>query len=237
MNKRRLVLFCTTLSAIIAVNSAGQSLNWEAPETADDLINPFVEKLPSIQLGQNLYTENCFLCHGLDGKGETEYSKELLRPSGDLTNTKNQTQSDGALFWKISEGRAPMLAYKYALSKEQRWALVNYLRKLGNAKNINKEVIPIKSSKDTVLLAENKTESINTILDTIKIENAKDSIQQTSPSKDISLKKSRNKDKNKGFEFPKLSFAETFLFIGFAFGFGVILMLILVLNKINSIKR
>src|SRR5690606_20950235 len=38
-------------------------------------------------------------------------------------------------FWKISEGRGAMPAYKASLTDEQRWQLVAYLRTLYDAKN------------------------------------------------------------------------------------------------------
>jgi mono/diheme cytochrome c family protein len=43
-------------------------------------------------------------------------------------------QTDGALYWKISNGRGNMPPYKEALSDEQRWQLVVYLRELGKDK-------------------------------------------------------------------------------------------------------
>ena len=36
--------------------------------------------------------------------------------------------TDGEIFWKISEGRAPMPGFKKQLSEEDRWQLVHYLR-------------------------------------------------------------------------------------------------------------
>ena len=41
-------------------------------------------------------------------------------------------QSDGALFWKLTEGKAPMPAYDKTLSETDRWQVINYLRTLGN---------------------------------------------------------------------------------------------------------
>ena len=45
-----------------------------------------------------------------------------------LTNPEIWRQSDGALFWKISTGRADMPGFEDMLSEEQRWHVVNYLR-------------------------------------------------------------------------------------------------------------
>ncbi|NOY46809.1 MAG: cytochrome c [Chlorobi bacterium] len=39
-------------------------------------------------------------------------------------------QTDGALFWKLTEGKPPMASYKDLLSENQRWKLISYIRTL-----------------------------------------------------------------------------------------------------------
>jgi mono/diheme cytochrome c family protein len=41
-----------------------------------------------------------------------------------------QQQSDGALFYKITEGRGPMPSFKTTLTEQQRWDVVNHIRTL-----------------------------------------------------------------------------------------------------------
>ncbi|MGB7228444.1 MAG: cytochrome c, partial [Candidatus Acidiferrales bacterium] len=38
------------------------------------------------------------------------------------------SMSDGEIFWKVSNGRKPMPAFKKRLSDAQRWELVNLIR-------------------------------------------------------------------------------------------------------------
>ena len=38
--------------------------------------------------------------------------------------------SDGALFWKITQGRPPMTSFRTLLTDDQRWQVVNYIRTL-----------------------------------------------------------------------------------------------------------
>ena len=55
-----------------------------------------------------------------------------LKPRpGNFTKDAVQLQTDGAIYWKMTEGRAPMASYKTALTEQQRWQLVNYIRQLG----------------------------------------------------------------------------------------------------------
>jgi hypothetical protein len=39
-------------------------------------------------------------------------------------------QSDGELFWKLSNGKGMMVPYKHSLNEEMRWQLINYIRTL-----------------------------------------------------------------------------------------------------------
>ena len=43
---------------------------------------------------------------------------------------KFKKESDGVIFWKITNGKAPMAAYEELLTEDQRWQLVNYIREL-----------------------------------------------------------------------------------------------------------
>ncbi len=51
------------------------------------------------------------------------------RPAN-LTTSSVQSQTDGALFWKLSTGRTPTASRKEILNENQRWEIVNYIRKL-----------------------------------------------------------------------------------------------------------
>ena len=46
------------------------------------------------------------------------------------------SQSDGALFWKIIHGRGPMPAWEGAFPDEQLWQLIDYVRTLAPKKDL-----------------------------------------------------------------------------------------------------
>jgi hypothetical protein len=52
--------------------------------------------------------------------------------SADLTSPEAQNQTDGALFWKIAQGKAPMPSFADTLTAHQGWDLVNYIRTLAS---------------------------------------------------------------------------------------------------------
>jgi len=103
---------------------------WQAPPEADKLVNPFKGDPASVKLGEKIYKTMCASCHGKTGKGDVPAMQAMNPKPTNLTSDAVQQQTDGAIFWKISEGRGLMAAYKNMLSEEERWALVNYIRTL-----------------------------------------------------------------------------------------------------------
>lgn len=72
----------------------------------------------------------CVICHGDKGKGNGAAGVSLTpRPANFLAITVRH-ESDGAIFWKLSEGNPPMASYKTLLTETQRWQLVLFIRQL-----------------------------------------------------------------------------------------------------------
>lgn len=103
---------------------------WIAPESADKIQNPIVSDVTSIKSGEKIFQSLCWSCHGKGGKGDGPVANSLTPKPGNLTSEGSQSQSDGAIFWKITEGRGAMSSYKSSLTTKQRWQLVNYIRTL-----------------------------------------------------------------------------------------------------------
>lgn len=104
--------------------------NWDAPESADTLVNPVKNDARATASGKKLFNSLCTVCHGTKGKGDGMAGAGLNPKPSNLTSEPVQSQTDGAIFWKITEGRSPMASYGHSLSEDQRWALVNYIRTL-----------------------------------------------------------------------------------------------------------
>ena len=103
---------------------------WNAPERAAQRSNPVLATDAAVERGQMLFHQSCELCHGPKGKGNGPMSTSLPVKPADLTSDHVQSQSDGALFWKILSGRGMMPTTQATHSDEQRWALVDYIRTL-----------------------------------------------------------------------------------------------------------
>jgi mono/diheme cytochrome c family protein len=106
--------------------------NWAVPSDANNLANPLKDIVKATRQGKGIFQEQCFTCHGNYGKGNGPVAVSLNPKPADLTSSKVQSQSDGAIFWEITNGKSPMPAFKNALTRDQRWALVTYIRSLPN---------------------------------------------------------------------------------------------------------
>jgi mono/diheme cytochrome c family protein len=118
--------------ALLFVGSAlsQHSAPWNAPESAKTQKNPFPSDKSSIIRGMNSYNIECARCHGEKGRGDGPAAARFDREIPDLTVENVQNQPDGELYWKISEGRRPMPYKKKALTDDQRWDVINYIRSL-----------------------------------------------------------------------------------------------------------
>jgi len=101
---------------------------WTAPPTAAQLKNPLPREDKILKAGRELYLDRCSDCHGDKGKGNGSGAADLEKQPTNFTDTKVHQQSDGELFWKITQGHRPMPGYGKKLTEEQRWQLVHFLR-------------------------------------------------------------------------------------------------------------
>jgi mono/diheme cytochrome c family protein len=122
------ILFMSSTNTNSHPNASG-GVNWIAPAWADTIKNPMKGNLKSVADGKKMYVKNCVVCHGDKGKGDGVAAAGLTPKPADHSSAKIQKQSDGALYWKLSNGRSPMPGYG-SLTAVQRWDLVNYVRTL-----------------------------------------------------------------------------------------------------------
>ena len=128
--------------------------HWQAPDEARQLQNPLNETAEVINKGQKVFQLLCASCHGDKGTGNPVMLKTLNPPPADLTSTAIQQQTDGEIFWKITEGRGIMASYKNMLSDEDRWAVVQYIRQLGKFQ-------PASDKKSKAATSSNEVESFS----------------------------------------------------------------------------
>jgi mono/diheme cytochrome c family protein len=113
-----------------AFNMQQKSVKWDAPASAKSIKNPVAKNAESVSEGKALYTKHCKSCHGTAGKGDGPKAENLDVSCGNFTKPDFQKQSDGEIFWKMTNGKDPMPTFKAKTSEEERWQLVAYVRTL-----------------------------------------------------------------------------------------------------------
>ncbi len=104
---------------------------WIAPAGADTIKNPLTVSKETISKGEELYNMYCFSCHGDTGYGDGPAGGSMgIRPAN-FHDQKVIKQKDGALFWKLTNGKGNMPPFKEILKEEQRWQMIVFLRELG----------------------------------------------------------------------------------------------------------
>lgn len=124
-----LTVACAVTVAWAQNNSKDKTDEWDAPMRAAQKKNPD-EQEKSIVLGKAVYNRECIFCHGVTGRGDGSMAKSLDQTPTNLSDPKILNETDGALFWKITEGHRPMPTFKSHLSEDEVWHVINYLRTL-----------------------------------------------------------------------------------------------------------
>ena len=86
----------------------------------------------SLADGKTRYGVECAACHGMDGRGQTDYGRWMYPRAADLTSPRVQAYNDAELFWVVKNGirLSGMPAFGKVESDEQIWHMVHYLRSL-----------------------------------------------------------------------------------------------------------
>jgi hypothetical protein len=98
---------------------------------ADHLVNSVVADSSVLRKGGIAFRTYCRPCHGAKGVGDGTVAKHLPIPPVDLTRADLQAgRSDGSLYYTIRHGNVIMPGYAYALTPEETWNVVHYVRTL-----------------------------------------------------------------------------------------------------------
>lgn len=117
-------LVCLAVSLALA-----HGKNWPVPEEAKKRPNPVAASPAVWEAARAIYADKCAQCHGDAGKGDGPEAMMYDVKPADFSDAHMMGEmTDGEIFYKMSEGRMPMPAFKKQLTEEQRWQLVHYVR-------------------------------------------------------------------------------------------------------------
>ena len=88
----------------------------------------------TLAIGKQKYNMYCSPCHGYLGEGDSRLNGQFPNPPS-LHSEKLRSWSDGRIYHVITEGQNVMPSYRSQLTRQERWAVVNYLRVLQRSLN------------------------------------------------------------------------------------------------------
>ncbi len=132
--KSKLVLAASIIAVSlmsVAFTIDQQPKPWNVPDKNAKTVNPVKSSAESIASGKTLWGTHCASCHGKTGLGDGNKAAQLKTTPPDFTKAAFQSQSDGSLYYKVSEGRDDMPSFKKKIpEQEEIWDLVVYMRTL-----------------------------------------------------------------------------------------------------------
>lgn len=116
-------------AAACTVAAVAQAAPWEVPADKAAIVNPVPVSERSLMRGEGAYRQLCQTCHGADGHGNKLSLTYWFAGMPD-TAASVKGQTDGAVFYKIYNGREAMPPFSNTLMPEDIWNIINYLKNL-----------------------------------------------------------------------------------------------------------
>jgi mono/diheme cytochrome c family protein len=113
---------------------ARQLRHFSVPLAARQAVNPVALTDEVLAEGREHFADHCALCHGNDGRGDTQLGRNLYPKPPDMQAPATQSLSDGELFYIIENGvrltGMPAWGGAGAHGAETSWELVHFIRHL-----------------------------------------------------------------------------------------------------------
>lgn len=110
----------------------------EGYESSASAVNPVAKTEENLAEGERLYNIYCSLCHGKTGlnDGSVITVGNFARPPfPNYQDAYIQNLPEGKIFFAITNGKNMMGAHGHMLTPNQRWQVVNYVKKLSLGDN------------------------------------------------------------------------------------------------------
>ncbi len=106
---------------------SGDTNNYKISHTVPNPLDS-LSKTALAEAGR-LFNINCAVCHGEKGAGNGPLSGKIGAVAN-LTLPNYAAMADGTMFFSITYGKNNMGSYASQLTREQRWAIIKYVRTL-----------------------------------------------------------------------------------------------------------
>jgi len=126
---KTILLSLLTILVTYAVQ-AQKKKPWVVPKSYVNMVSPVGTSDSVLKAGKTLYLSNCTPCHGAKGNGEGPANASISPNPANHTAISMLKETDGTLYYKLTQGRSPMPGYSTTLTDSERWELVAFIRTL-----------------------------------------------------------------------------------------------------------
>jgi len=127
-----------TLALIVLFSLQLSAQEWVVAPAEAALKSPFAFTDSTRKAGEAIYVANCKSCHGDPGKNN---AIQLVPIPPDAASVKMQANTDGAMHFKLIQGRGPMPSFKNTLSSSDLWRVISFMRGF-NPKYVQEVALP-----------------------------------------------------------------------------------------------
>ena len=105
----------------------------DALRAGRELISPVANNKRALTRGEMVYANFCETCHGPAGKGDGRVAQRGFPMPPSLLAPRARQMASGQMFHVLTFGQNNMPSYAAQISREDRWAVIEYVRKLQTA--------------------------------------------------------------------------------------------------------
>lgn len=152
------LLIVALSSTVMLAQTKPKGKEWKVPDADAKKKSAIKADDAAIKAGKDIWVKECKSCHGSKGLGDGAKAEKIDISCGDFSSAEVQNLSDGALYWKTTEGRKPMPSFGDKLSDTERWQVVAFIRTLkkGTATTTNTSTT---NTTNTTTTNTNKTDT------------------------------------------------------------------------------
>lgn len=156
------LLLMTVSTSFVAGQAKPKGKEWKVPDADAKKKSTITVDAEALKAAKETWSQQCKSCHGAKGLGDGTKAEKIEISCGDFSSAEVQNLSDGALYWKITEGRKPMPSYAEKLSDTERWQLVAFMRTLkkGGAVTTSTTTTTTVTTKTTDAVSSKKEEPV-----------------------------------------------------------------------------
>lgn len=102
----------------------------DAERAGRELTSPVTKDAKALERGAFVYATYCDTCHGPHGLGDGLVAKRGFPAPPSFLAPRAMAMADGQMFHVLTYGQANMPSYASQIGREDRWRVIEYVRKL-----------------------------------------------------------------------------------------------------------